>query len=93
MSHSLRLTSTSSTVSWDLSSTCGVRVTVRSEDSGQGAAAHVFVDPVLVDGPDGGHVGLHELGQRHGLEVGAGTHQPGLAHPAVPYQHHLDRER
>ena len=57
----------------------------------QGAAAHVFVDPVLVDGPDGGHVGLHELGQRHGLEVGAGTHQPGLAHPAVPHQHHLDR--
>ena len=37
-------------------------------------------------------MGLHELGQRHGLEVGAGTHQPGLAHPAVPHQHHLEKK-
>ena len=42
-----------------------------------GLLQDVPVDPVLVDGPDGGDVGLDELAEGDGLEVGPGTGQPG----------------
>ena len=41
-----------------------------------GLLEDVPVDPVLVDGPDGGDVCLDELAEGDGLEVGPGTGQP-----------------
>ena len=48
---------------------------------------YLLVDPVLVDGPDGGDVRVEELPERHLLAAGARADQPGLPHSVVPHQH------
>ena len=54
----------------------------------------LFVNPVLVDGPDSGHMGNWEqLGERHPLVTGPATDQPGLTHGIVAHQDTLDQLR
>ena len=54
-------------------------------------STHIFVEPVLVDGPDRGHVGVEELRQRGPPVARPGTDEPGLAHGVVAHQHALDQ--
>ena len=49
--------------------------------------SNLLVDPVLVDGPHCGHVGVEELSERHLLAAGARADQPRLPHRVVAHQH------
>lgn len=40
---------------------------------------NILVDPVLVNGPDGWHMRVEQLGQRDVLVAGPGANQPRLA--------------
>lgn len=51
---------------------------------------HLLVYPVLVDGPDGGHVGVEQLAEGDLLLAGPGADEARLAHRVVPDQDALD---
>jgi len=53
--------------------------------------SYIFVDAVLVDGPDGWHVGAEQLRKGHLLVAGAGADEASLAHRGVAHQHALDQ--
>lgn len=97
---------TSSTTSRERSSTCrgggsrdrrgGVETPAASGHPGAPyarppARAHLLADAVLVDGPDGGHVGGQKLVLGEGGVTGAGADQARLAHRVVAHHHALDR--
>lgn len=51
---------------------------------------YLLAHPILVDGPNRGHVGGEQLVLGEGGIAGPGTNEPGLAHGVVPHHHALD---
>lgn len=49
--------------------------------------SNLFIDAVLIDGPNGGHVRVEQLGQRDFFVAGPGADQPGLADGRVSDHH------
>ena len=44
---------------------------------------YLFVNTILIDGPDSGHVRVEQLGQRDFLVAGSGADEPGLANGRI----------
>lgn len=55
-----------------------------------GTFQHLLAHPILVDGPNSGHVGGEQLVLGEGGIAGPGTNEPGFAHGVVPHHHALD---
>ena len=51
---------------------------------------YLLAYPILVNGPNRGHVGGEQLVLGEGGIAGPGTDKPGLAHSVVPHHHALD---
>lgn len=51
---------------------------------------YLLAHPILVDGPNSGHMGGKQLVLGEGGIAGPGTDEPGLAHSIVPDHNALD---